>query len=232
MDMENKRFEEAIGCLESEFHKHEDTLPLTEQQEEAYARMMKSMNFDAKDRKVPVKKRNAVFSILSKAAVVLICVGAVGFVAAPQAEAFKVNFQKLFAWEEEDHITLVPSDYEELRDWENFYVFSSLPEGYQQTHAEDLAGQRTIVYECGENTLILQQQASSAVVSVDNETTTYEKVSVNGKEGHYFNREEDVMSTLIWMEGNSMLTVYSSGTERLAGETLITFIEENLIFQK
>jgi hypothetical protein len=48
MDMENKRFEEAIGCLELEFHKNEDTLPLTEQQEEAYERMMKNMNFDAK----------------------------------------------------------------------------------------------------------------------------------------------------------------------------------------
>jgi hypothetical protein len=232
MDMENKRFEEAIGCLELEFHKNEDTLPLTEQQEEAYERMMKNMNFDAKDRKVTVGKGNAVFSVLSKVAVVLLCVGVVGFVSATQAEAFKVNFQKLFIWEEEDHITLVPSDYEELRHWENYYIFASLPEGYQQTHAEDLAGQRTIVYECGENTLILQQMSSSSVISVDNEDTTHEKVSVNGKEGHYFNREEDAMSTLIWIEGNTMLTVYSNGTERLAGETLITFVEENLIFQK
>ena len=232
MDMNNKRFEDAMNCLDTEFRHHEGALSLTERQEDAYARMMKDMNLGAEGRKPLVKKRKPVFSVLSKVAVVLLCVGVISIASAPQAEAFKVNFQKLFIWEEEDHITLVPSDFEELQGWENYYAFAALPDGYQQTHAEDLAGQRTIVYECGENTLILQQTTSSSVVSADNEDTTHEKVSVNGKEGHYFNREEDAMSTLIWIEGNTMLTVYSDGTERLAGETLITFVEENLIFQK
>ena len=78
----------------------------------------------------------------------------------------------------------------------------------------------------------MEQQPSGTVISVDNESTVCESVTVLGSEGKYYNNEKDSISTLYLLTGDYLLTVYTRGEDRLMGKELIKFLNGSLTFIK
>ena len=81
-----------------------------------------------------------------------------------------------------------------------------------------------------DNSLVLEQTDSSAVLSIDSEETDFENMTIMGGDGRYYNNDDENVTTVVFLQGDSALTVYTSGKERMQGETLVRFINQNLIY--
>lgn len=171
-------------------------------------------------------------SVLQRVAIFLVCMTVLGSVTMVSADAIRLKIQKFFSWEKEQNTILLPYDTTGMDGWENYFALTELPEGYVQTYAKASGAYKTIVYEKNDTTLILEQQPSGTVISVDNESTVCESVTVIGSEGKYYNNEKDSISTLYLLTGDYLLTVYARGEDRLMGKELIKFLNGSLTFIK
>lgn len=235
MVMKKDNYDKAMDVLEKQYNMESGTMPMSAEQEEKYAAMIKEVVSGNDSRKSDMrhkKKRMQTLSAFPKVAIVLICFAVVGVATAPSADAVRLKIQQFFSWEEEGNTVLVPSDTEAMEDRENYFLLSSLPDGYVQTYAEDIGQYKTIVYESDNDSIVLEQKSASTVISVDNETTDFEEVTLLGNKGQYCNNESDAVSTIFLLKGDYLLTVYTRGEGRLRGEELIEFLNRNLTFVK
>lgn len=232
--MSKNTYEQALNALEEKNNLNRGIAELSEEQEEKYEAYIKALEFfekynDAKPR-VRAEQKKSHWKIAKRAAIFLICAALTFTVAAPNASAIRQKFQTLFSWEEEDYAVVRPSDAENTADWKNYYSFKNLPENYEQTFAEEIGQNKTIVYENANNSLVLEQTDSSTILSIDSQETDFENVTIMGSEGRYYNNDNENITTVIFLQGASALTVYTSGKERMQGENLMRFINQNLIY--
>ncbi len=234
--MKKNPYRQALDALEKQYSIENGTAELSAEQEKRYHRLIKTMDFAqaSEANHEPVKRRihQTNRSTWKRAAIILLCVSTLVLSTAPAAEAFRLRFQKLFSWEKPGYSLVRPADNDSMSQWNNYFYFERLPDGYVQTYAEDIGQCRTIVYEQGDNSIILEQNNAQFTVLMDNEETTSEDVTVLGSSGKYYNNAEDAISTLIFLQGDLMITIYTNGPERLQGEDLIHCVDQNLIYHK
>lgn len=231
MIMGNTDFGKAMNILSEQYDKEDGTLLMSSEQEEKYAEMIEKVSA-GNGCKTNSKKMKGTLSVLQRVAIFLVCMTVLGSVTMVSADAIRLKIQKFFSWEKEQNTILLPYDTTGMDGWENYFALTELPEGYVQTYAKASGAYKTIVYEKNDTTLILEQQPSGTVISVDNESTVCESVTVIGSEGKYYNNEKDSISTLYLSTGDYLLTVYARGEDRLMGKELIKFLNGSLTFIK
>ena len=232
--MNKNMYEQAMNALEEKNSWNRGTAELSEEQEEKYETYIKALDTLRKYHDVQpgvrAEQKKSHWKVAKRAAIFLICAALAFTVAVPNASAIRQKFQTFFSWEEDDHSVVRPSDAENTAGWQNYYSFENLPEGYAQTFAEEIGQNKTIVYEMADNSLVLEQTDSSAVLSIDSEETDFENMTIMGGDGRYYNNDNENVTTVVFLQGDSALTVYTSGKERMQGEELVRFINRNLIY--
>lgn len=231
MAMKSTDFGKAMNILSEQYDKENGTLLMSSEQEEKYAEMVKKVAAE-NGCKIISKKMKGTLSVLQRVAIFLVCMTVLGSVTMVSADAIRLKIQKFFSWEKEKNTVLLPYDTEGMTGWNNYFALTELPEGYEKTYAEENGTYKMIVYENKDAAIILEQQDSATVISVDNESTVCESVIVLGSEGKYYNNEKDSISTLYLLTGDYLLTVYTRGEDRLVDEDLIKFLNSNLTFIK
>lgn len=171
------------------------------------------------------KRRRNRIKVLSRCAVFLLCVGVVGALVLSQASAWKLRFLELFTTQDDDHVDIRPYDSEELENWHDYYIFDEVPEGYELTYAEDDGHDKIIIYENGENQILLDISSASKSVTVDNELTNQREIQVNGKDALLYDNKKDKMKIIILLESDKIIEIYSSGPEYLSDKTMIEMAE-------
>lgn len=175
------------------------------------------------------RRRKLAYTVMKRCAVFLLCFGIVGGAAVSQSDALKARFTNLFLQEEEDHVIISPTDLSQLEEWDGYYFLENVPEGYELAYAEEDVLGRKIGFSNGKGLLILSQHSANAVLYADNETATYEKVTVRGHEGYYFEDKENETKYLYWIEGSEPLDLYIQNDTLINREKLLA-IAEDIIF--
>lgn len=163
-------YEQALNALEEKSNRNRGTTELSEEQEEKYETYIKALDtlrkyHDAQP-SVRAEQKKSHWKAAKHVAIFLICAALAFTVTVPNASAIRQKFQTFFSWEEDDHSVVRPSDAENTAGWQNYYSFENLPQGYAQTFAEEIGQNKTIVYEAADNSLVLEQTDSSAVLSM------------------------------------------------------------------
>ena len=231
MIMGNTDFGKAMNILSEHYDKEDGTLLMSPEQKEKYAEMIEKVSA-GNGCKTNSKKMKGSLSVLQKVAIFLVCITVLGSVTMVSADAIRLKIQKFFSWEKEKNTVLLPYDTEGMNGWNNYFALTQLPEGYEKAYTEENGTYKMIVYENEDTAIILEQQVSATVISVDNENNVCESVTVLGSEGKYYNNEEDAVSTLYLLTGDYVMTVYTRGEDRIQGDELIEFLNGSMTFIK
>ncbi|MFR8235883.1 MAG: DUF4367 domain-containing protein [Anaerovoracaceae bacterium] len=222
-----KRIIEMRSEEDDEIIKAYDEEKLPPVPEEIYSDMMKAAEeFDSLRAKELVrKKRKRRMKILSRCAVILVCFCIVGGLIIAPADAWKLRFMNLFSSDKDDHVEIRPHDTEALDGWNDYYIFSEVPDGYELTYAEDDGVDKILVYENGENQLILEKKDPQTAINVDNEKTNNKKINVNGKDALLFYSGEENIKMLMWLNNDELMEITSSGPDCISDENLVDLAE-------
>lgn len=219
----------------SEAHRKEEDKIIKEFEEgktepvpiDLYESMVKAAaNLDLqKENEQKRKRKKRRQKILSRCAIALICVFVTGAAVISPADGWKFRFSGLFEKDESDHVDIVPYDSEELKGWNNYYIFEKAPEGYELVYAEDDGIDKLLIYEKEDNRIEFTQTDTMPTITVDNEQTERKDVKVKGKDAFLFYNESSGVKFLMWLENDNYFEIFSYSDYYLSDNELIELAE-------
>ncbi len=184
-----------------------------------------------KEEKNRKHRQKNVYIAMRRCAIALICFGLIGGFSISSVDAWKLRFLDLFVIEEDDHISIKPTDIEEFEKWDNYYCLSLIPDGYEVSYCEERGTNRQIYYSNNSGLIAVFQYDAGASANIDNETVQYEKLTVRNLDAYYFEDHVNLSRTLVWLEGEYLLRVYCEGDESIKKDDILS-MAENILFVK
>lgn len=170
------------------------------------------------------KRRKAFDSIVRIAAIMIICLTAVNFVAMGISEAYRDKVFRIFEFEEQGAETLQHNDGNEnlimrmskeewqlIADWDDFWYPMWLPDGFYL--AEAVNDERQFLKFCKENALAeisIRVLEKDRLLSYDSDTAIMTDIKVNGYNGQLIQDINHEYMIVVWDNEEAIIEIYLS----------------------
>ena len=171
------------------------------------------------------KKRRQSFATIGKRCAIFALVFAIaGSVSIISVDAWRLKAVEFFVQQGDGHFTLITNDKDSFSDWEGYYKFSKVPNGFELIYNnKDVLG-KTIAYSNGETTITLEQYSRDTTISIDKEHSETVEVIVRDSKGFYtihYSDGKESSNSLLWSEDNTFIQVGSNGDKLLSKQELL-----------
>lgn len=140
-----------------------------------------------------VKKKSMNLRMLKKAAVFLLVFVSVNAVAIGTSEGYRQFAFQIFENEENNSITFHKQiEQDILREWEDYWYPSQMPDGYKITAAEE-SPQKCILINNGQKELLITEYAAGTVLSYDTKHSQMSDIRINASVGKLISFESQKM---------------------------------------